>query len=232
MLPYHVAIIMDGNGRWAEKRMLPRTSGYRVGAERIKSIVKISIKNDIKILSLFAFSTENWQRPKNEVNYLMGHILTKALKKDIGEMHKLKVNLRIIGDRTRLNKKLQKAIYEAEQLTADNNGLKLIIALSYSGKWDIVQAFHTIYDLINIKKLKINEITEKEICKVMSLNDLPDPDLLIRTSGEKRISNFMLWQLAYTELYFTDVLWPDFREHDFEIALNDYAGRKRRFGRI
>jgi undecaprenyl diphosphate synthase len=230
-LPHHVAIIMDGNGRWAERQGLRRVSGHKVGAESVRAVIKACVEKKIDVLTLFAFSTENWDRPKAEVNYLMKQLFVKALESEIKNIHKNNIQFRVIGDIKSLPKKLQQEIYNAEKLTVTNTGLKLIIALSYSGRWDIVEAARELGAEIEAGKLTAQDITIEKFHGHTCLHDLPEPDLLIRTSGEQRISNFMLWQLAYTELYFTDVLWPDFREAEFIKALDDYSQRSRRFGK-
>lgn len=221
-IPKHVAIVMDGNGRWAELHHKSRSAGHKAGADAAQKIIKFAAENHIEILSLFAFSTENWQRPQQEINYLM-QLLLKGLQDATQKLHKNNIQLRFIGDLSRFSVKLRQQIEEAIKLTQNNTGLKLVIAINYGGRWDILQA--------------IKKITEKNTCaetftKYLATTDLPDPDLFIRTSGEKRISNFFLWQLAYTELYFTDILWPDFNEQHFKRALDDFAKRKRRFGTI
>ncbi len=231
MLLRHVAIIMDGNGRWAEKRGLPRIAGHKVGAESVRDAIKFCIKQGIEVLTLFAFSTENWERPQEEVSFLMGQLFVQALENEVAELHKHGVQFRVIGEVEKLDKKLQQKISDAERLTANNTGLKLVIALSYSGKWDITEAVRTLCHEVAVGKIKASDITIEMVNQKIALHDLPEPDLLIRTSGEQRLSNFMLWQLAYTELYFTDVLWPDFREEAFTDALNAYKNRNRRFGK-
>lgn len=230
-LPQHVAIVMDGNGRWAKKHLLPRIAGHKAGTESVRAAVKFCVKNGIKILTLFAFSTENWMRPSEEVNYLM-QLFVQSLDKELEELHQNNVRVYIKGDLTRLNELLRKKIQIAEDLTKNNEGLKLIIALSYSGRWDITEAMRKIADKIESNALSSLDISSDIINENLCFGEFPDPDLFIRTSGEKRISNFMLWQLAYTELYFADVLWPDFRDGDFLKALQDYAERKRRFGKV
>jgi undecaprenyl diphosphate synthase len=230
-LPEHVAIVMDGNGRWAKKRLLPRIAGHKAGTESVKTAIKFCIKQGIKVLTLFAFSTENWFRPDEEVKYLM-QLFLQSLEKEVDELHKNDIQLHIVGDLTRLNKTLIEKINIAENVTKNNKGLKLIIALSYSGRWDITEAMRKIAAKIESKMLSIADITDDIVNNNLCFGEFPDPDLFIRTSGEKRLSNFMLWQLAYTELYFTEVLWPDFKEEDFEKALHTYATRKRRFGKI
>lgn len=230
-LPRHIAIIMDGNGRWAKSRGLPRIAGHKVGIESVQVVIKTCLKNQIEVLTLFAFSTENWARPKDEVNYLIEKLFVKALENEVAELHRQGVKLQLIGEISRLGAKLQQKVYAAETLTANNNRLKLIIALSYSGRWDITEAVRRLCEKVESGLVKSSEITTKKVHEHILLHELPEPDLLIRTSGEQRLSNFMLWQLAYTELYFTKILWPDFREEALLVALNDYASRKRRFGK-
>jgi len=228
-LPRHIAIIMDGSGRWAKQRLLPRTAGHIQGIDSVREIVTLCVKKKIPILTLWAFSTENWRRPKSEVSFLFDLIL-KYLRKELQTLHENDICLKIIGDRSRLTLELQEAIHHAETLTQHNTGLKLNVALNYGGRWDIVQAIQTLSKDVLAGNLKVDELTEGRIQEYLSLSDCGDPDLLIRTSGEYRISNFLLWQFAYTELYFTDTLWPDFRERQFEDALKAFTKRQRRFG--
>jgi len=228
-LPRHIAIIMDGNGRWAKNRHLPRIAGHKAGLESAREIVESCIKKNIKVLTLFCFSTENWQRPPDEVGYLMDLFIT-ILKRDAKKLHEQNVQLRVIGDRTRINDKLLKQIQKVEALTINNTGLKLLLAVDYGGQWDITQAVKKIAERIRHHELLEADINADCIQRYLSFSDLPDPDLFIRTSGEVRISNFLLWQLAYTELYFTDVFWPDFNAKEFDKALTYFANRERRFG--
>lgn len=230
-IPRHVAIIMDGNGRWAERRGLPRVVGHKTGIESVQAVIRSCIEHKIEVVTLFAFSIENWERPQIEVNYLMEKIFANLLANEIQELHQNNIQLRVIGDIGCLADNLQVGISNAEQLTAKNTGLKLILALSYSGRWDIVAATRKIAQAVADKQLMPQDITVDKFNQYICLHDLPEPDLLIRTSGEQRISNFMLWQLAYTELYFTDTLWPDFREQEFVTALTAYSKRDRRFGK-
>jgi undecaprenyl diphosphate synthase len=227
--PKHIAIIMDGNGRWATKRHLPRVAGHRAGVEAVHRIVTCCIEKGIEVLSLFAFSSENWQRPTDEVSFLMDLFLT-ALEREATKLHKQNIQLRVIGDRARFDKKLQLQIKKVEELTAENTGLKLNVAANYGGRWDICDAFKSLAEEVASGLLSSGDITPELINQKLSLADLPAPDLFIRTGGEQRISNFFLWQLAYTELYFTDVLWPDFNAEAFEKALISFAHRERRFG--
>jgi undecaprenyl diphosphate synthase len=228
-LPQHVAIVMDGNGRWAESRGLPRVEGHRAGIESVKTVVEFCLQHEIRVLSLFAFSSENWSRPENEVDFLM-QLFIHALEKEIDELHEHKVQLRFTGDRTQLSPTLQLQMKAAEALTADNERLILNVAVNYSGKWDIVQAAKKIACQVYEGTLLLEDVDEKSFAPCLSPCDLPDPDLFIRTSGEQRISNFFLWQLAYTELYFAEVHWPDFTSQEFENALISFSQRERRYG--
>jgi undecaprenyl diphosphate synthase len=229
LLPRHIAIIMDGNGRWAKKRNSPRIAGHKAGLKAARQIVECAVKSKIEVLSLFVFSSENWRRPQDEVSYLM-HLFITILQRDAKKLHEQNVQLRVIGDHTRFDKKLQAQIKKVEQLTANNTGLKLLLCANYGGQWDITQAVQTIAMQVEKNQLAACEITAETIQQHLSFADLPDPDLFIRTSGEMRISNFMLWQLAYAELYFSDVYWPDFNEEEFNQALDFYQRRERRFG--
>ncbi len=229
-LPRHVAIIMDGNGRWAEKRRHPRISGHRAGVDAVKAVVEACGEKGIEVLTLFAFSSENWQRPEEEVGLLM-NLFMSALEQEVRKLHESGVRLRVIGERSAFNLKLQRRIAEAESLTAGNAGLKLFIAANYGGRWDIVQAARSVAAEVQAGRLRTQDISAQVLDRYMSLHGLPEPDLFIRTGGEQRISNFLLWDLAYTELYFTETLWPDFRRDAFEQALAAYAMRQRRFGR-
>jgi len=230
-LPQHIAIIMDGNGRWAKKRFMPRVAGHRAGVEAARKAVKYCAQKNIKVLSLFAFSSENWRRPSQEVGSLMELFLT-GLEREVKVLHENHIQLRFIGDRHRFSDKLRAKIDEVEQLTRQNKGMALIIAADYGGQWDICQAVQKLAADVEASRLQSSEITPEDIAKYLSFSDLPDPDLFIRTSGELRISNFMLWQLAYAELYFTETLWPDFDEKELDKALSHYARRERRFGDV
>jgi len=229
-LPEHIAIIMDGNGRWAKKRSMPRVAGHRAGVETVRNVVTVCGELNIKALTLFAFSSENWRRPQKEVGLLMELFMT-VLKSEAKKLHKNKVQLRVIGDLTAFSDKLQRRIAEAVELTKDNDGLVLNIAANYGGRWDMINAFKNIATEIQEGKVSIDQIDEETVNQYLSFADLPEPDLFIRTGGEKRISNFLLWHLAYTELYFTDVLWPDFSKEEFEKAVHSFSTRQRRFGR-
>lgn len=228
-LPQHIAIIMDGNGRWAKKRLLPRIAGHRAGLEAARQIVKICAKKHIKVLSLFAFSSENWRRSAQEVSYLMELFLT-SLDGEVNMLHENNIQLRFIGDRHRFHEKLRTKMYEVERLTANNQRMVLIIAVDYGGQWDICQAAQSLARDVERGKLNSQDITQAMLASRLSFADLPDPDLFIRTSGELRLSNFMLWQIAYAELYFTPHYWPDFNEAELEKALLHYTTRERRFG--
>lgn len=228
-LPRHIAVIMDGNGRWAKKRNLPRVSGHKAGVESVRQVVKCCVEKKIDVLTLFAFSSENWRRPEQEVSYLMQLFIT-ALQREAKKLSEQAIQLRIIGDRTQLDKKLQKQIAEVEAMTAANTGLILVIAVNYGGQADITEAVRRIALDVENGVLSSSDIKPEHIQQYLSCHDLPDPDLFIRTSGEQRISNFLLWQLSYSELYFTDVLWPDFNADEFEKALSFFTHRERRFG--
>ena len=229
VIPKHVAIIMDGNGRWAKKRFLQRVAGHKAGVETVKMVVENSARLGIKAVSLFAFSSENWQRPKDEVSTLMD-LFVSSLEKEVGQLHEKHIRLRFIGDRSRFSDKLRTRISEAEELTSNNDGMQLVIAANYGGKWDLTQAVQHLAEQVERGELVPADINEELIQQNISLSDLPEPDFFIRTSGEHRISNFMIWQLAYTELYFTDVLWPDFDRAAYIEALKSFADRERRFG--
>lgn len=227
--PAHVAIIMDGNGRWAKARGLPRIAGHRRGAEAVRRTIVAAAEFGISYLTLFGFSSENWKRPSAEVDDLMG-LLRVYLRGEIAELHQKGVRLRIIGDRTRLAPDIVTLIANAEALTHDNKGLNLMVALSYGGRDDIVQAARRIAAEAAAGQLKPEEVDAARFGDYLFTAGIPDPDLLIRTSGEKRISNFLLWQSAYTELVFVDTLWPDFGAGDLEKAVQEFHGRERRFG--
>jgi len=228
-LPRHVAIIMDGNGRWAKNRQLPRIAGHRAGVENVRTIVKVCAELGIEILTLFAFSSENWRRPPAEVRLLMD-LFVGALEQEAEKLNENGVCLRVIGDRGAFTKKLRSCIRKAEELTRNNDSLTLVIAANYGGRWDITQAVRRLAEQARSGKLEPQDITEESLARILSSGDLPEPDLFIRSGGEQRISNFLLWHLAYTELYFTSCLWPDFGEDEFKRALASYAQRQRRFG--
>lgn len=231
ILPKHIAIIMDGNGRWAKQKHLPRSAGHRSGLETAKKMIRSCAERGINALTLFAFSSENWQRPQGEVTELMGLFL-KALENDIHELNKNHIQLRIIGNYERLSEKLKDRITAAEQLTANNDGLKLVVAIDYGGRWDIVQATKRLCQAVKDGIIDAHTIDESLFSRYLMTHDLPDPDLFIRTSNELRISNFLLWQMAYTEFYFSDLLWPDFNVDELDKALHFFAHRERRFGGV
>ena len=228
-LPRHIAIIMDGNGRWARARGLPRIAGHRSGAEAARRTVAAAAEIGIRYLTLFGFSSENWKRPFSEVDDLMG-LLRHYLRGEIAELHGNGVRLRVIGDRRRFAPDIAAMIDNAERLTQGNPGINLTIALSYGGRAEITAAVGAIAAEVKAERLPLGAIDEGLIGRYLFTADLPDPDLLIRTSGEQRISNFLLWQCAYAELVFTGTLWPDFRRADLEQAIADYCGRERRYG--
>jgi len=224
VIPRHIAIVMDGNGRWAQKRKRPRLFGHHRGAEAVRTTVKTCGELHVGTLTLFAFSSENWKRPKDEVDGLMSLLMT-ALNREAKGLVKHRVRLKFIGDTQGFSEKLQDRIKQVEALTADGDGLLLQIAANYGGRWDIVEAARKL-----IERSGSATLSEAAISKELSTKDVPDPDLFIRTGGERRISNFLLWQLAYSELYFTDLLWPDFNEQALMDAISDFSGRQRRFG--
>jgi len=229
VLPSHVAIIMDGNGRWAKQRGLPRIAGHSAGVHSLREIVKSCTALGIGVLTVYAFSTENWKRPVAEVSRLMELFLT-SLRKEITELNKNNIRLRFIGDYKPFPEKLWDSIEEAQKMTRHNTGLQFVVAVNYGGRWDILNALTRLAEKISAGELEAGDINEQLLGSYMALSDLPPPDLFIRTGGERRISNFLLWQLAYTELYFTECLWPDFGPEQFNEALHWFAGRERRFG--
>ena len=228
-IPKHVAIIMDGNGRWAQKRGLPRVAGHKAGVETVRSVIQTCAEKGIEVLTLFAFSSENWRRPKKEVSLLMSLFLA-ALQREVKKLHKNGVQLRIVGDVSAFDNKIQEKIKKSEELTKNNKTLVLNIAANYGGQWDITCAVKSLAEQVESGTLIAEDITSDLISQNLTMSDLPEPDLFIRTGGEQRISNFLIWQLAYSELYFTDTLWPDFDRQAFEDALTSFAGRQRRFG--
>jgi len=229
-IPSHVAIIMDGNGRWAQQQGKARHFGHKAGVKSVRSTVENAAKAGVKVLTLFAFSSENWQRPQAEVSMLM-ELFMIALDKEVKRLVKNNVRLRIIGDTSAFPEKLQQRIVKSEEKTAASDGMLLQIAANYGGRWDITQSVKTISSKIKSGELEENDVSESLISQYLSFAQMPDVDLFIRTGGELRISNFILWQAAYAELYFCDVLWPDFDAKQFQLALDDYAGRQRRFGK-
>ncbi len=228
-LPRHIAIIMDGNGRWARRRNLPRPMGHREGVKAVRKIVEACRQRGVEALTLFAFSSENWRRPKTEVGLLMD-LFVRTLKKEVDQLHRNGVRMRFIGDRTAFEPKLVALMDSAELQTADNTDLTLTIAVNYGGRWDIAEAARRLASKAVNGELKVEDIDSERLNSETCMADLPEPDLFIRTGGEQRISNFLLWQLAYTELYFTDRLWPEFNAEALDDALASFAGRQRRFG--
>lgn len=226
-VPRHIAIIMDGNGRWARKRFMPRVAGHRRGVESVRTVIRACMERGVTHLTLFAFSSENWRRPADEVSFLM-KLFMRALQKEIDRLHENGIRFRVIGDLTRFDAALVDLIRDAESRTCENDRMVLTIAANYGGRWDVLQAMDRILAKYPDRR---SNFTEDELSGELAMNYGPEPDLFIRTGGEQRISNFMLWQLAYTELYFTDTLWPDFDERALEAALESYRLRERRFGR-
>jgi undecaprenyl diphosphate synthase len=230
-VPRHLAVIMDGNGRWARKRGLPRQAGHRAGIKPVRALVEACAERGVEVLTLFAFSSENWRRPEAEVSTLMG-LFVEALQREVAELHSNNVQLRFVGHIGSLQQVLQDSIASAQSLTANNDGLTLIIAVAYGGRWDLARAARRLAEEVVAGELDPAEINEAALAARRALAGLPDVDLLIRTGGERRVSNFLLWDIAYAELYFTDQLWPDFGAEDFDAALEFFAGRERRFGQV
>ncbi len=228
--PNHVAIIMDGNGRWAKQRKLPRTAGHIEGVKATQEVIKASGEAGVKYLTLFAFSSENWNRPKAEVSALMD-LFMRSLENEVQNLAENGVRLKFLGETDAFSKKLFRQIQKSEQLTAENEKLFLNIAVNYGGKWDILQAAKKLIEEVHDGKLSLSDIDDKTLEVKLATQDMPAPDLFIRTGGEQRISNFLLWQLAYTELYFSDILWPDFSTDELSKAFESYRLRQRRFGR-
>ena len=225
-VPRHIAIIMDGNGRWAKRRLMPRVAGHRKGVEALRGVIRSCAERGVTHLTVFAFSSENWRRPQEEVTLLM-ELFLRALENEVARLHENDIRFRVIGDLSGFSERIQNLIRDAEALTRNNARLIFTVAANYGGRWDIVQA---------VKKLMAAGVTQDEVSEAalaqhFSMADMPEPDLFIRTGGEQRISNFLLWQLAYTELYFTDALWPDFDAHALDKAIASYRTRERRFGR-
>ncbi len=229
-IPRHVAIIMDGNGRWAKKRFLPRTAGHKQGVGTTKRVIEACSQKGVEVLTLFAFSSENWKRPQTEVSTLM-ELFISALKREAKGMAQNNIRLQIIGEKSAFPEKLQEAIAETEAITENCTGMNLLIAANYGGRQDIVQATRSIASRVASGELAVEDISESVMSANVSTAELPDPDLFIRTGGEKRISNFLLWQLAYCELYFSDALWPAFSMSELDKAFEVYASRERRFGK-
>jgi undecaprenyl diphosphate synthase len=230
IVPGHIAVIMDGNGRWARQRGLPRVAGHRKGVDAVRDLVRQCLRVGVGSLTLFAFSSENWNRPKTEVSRLV-ELLISTLESEVRRIHENGMRLRVIGDVDRFGPRVRKLVSEAEALTAANQALNLTVAVNYGGRWDIIEACRGLCEDVRAGNITPDDIDEAALGGRMSTASLPEPDLFIRTGGEQRISNFLLWQLAYTELYFTNVLWPDFDAEAFREALQWYASRERRFGR-
>lgn len=226
-VPRHIAIIMDGNGRWARRRFMPRVAGHRKGVEAVRAVVRRCAERGVGYLTLFAFSSENWRRPAEEVNFLM-QLFVRALEDEVARLHENGIRLRVVGDLSRFEPRLVDLIREAETLTGGNAGLNLTIAANYGGRWDILQAVER---MLAAHPERRGPFTEQELEPHLSMAYAPEPDLFIRTGGEQRISNFLLWQLAYTELYFTESLWPEFDGKAIDAAIDSYGQRERRFGR-
>lgn len=225
-VPRHIAVIMDGNGRWATRRFLPRVAGHMKGVETVRSIVENCAERGVEFLTLFAFSSENWRRPPEEVSLLMKLFVT-ALEREVGKMHANGIRLKVVGDLSRFDDKLQKMIADAQRKTADNSRLTVTVCANYGGRWDVMQAIGKMV----AENPHATDFTEEQLAPHLAMAYAPEPDLFIRTGGEKRISNFLLWQLAYTELYFTDTYWPDFNAAALDEAIASYRQRERRFGR-
>jgi undecaprenyl diphosphate synthase len=230
-VPRHVAVIMDGNGRWASARALPRPAGHSMGVRSVKQIVENCARRGVEVLTLFAFSSENWKRPKEEVSMLMRRFL-EALDDEVDDLHKNGIRLRFVGSLDQLATALRERMQQAMLLTADNRRMTLVIAVAYGGRWDIAEAARAMAQRCLAGELRPEAIDERGLAAHLQLAGLPDPDLLIRTGGEQRISNFLLWNLAYTELYFCDTLWPDFGEAELDAAFDHFARRQRRFGLV
>ena len=225
-VPHHIAIIMDGNGRWAKRRLMPRVAGHRKGVEALRGVIRACAERGVSHLTVFAFSSENWRRPQEEVTLLM-ELFMRALENEVAKLHENGIRFRVIGELSGFSERIQALIRDAEALTRDNTRLTFTVAANYGGRWDIVQA---------VKKLMLSgvpagAVNETTLAEQLSIADMPEPDLFIRTGGEQRISNFLMWQLAYTELYFTDALWPDFDAAALDQAIASYRTRERRFGR-
>jgi undecaprenyl diphosphate synthase len=228
-VPRHIAVIMDGNGRWAAARALPRTAGHGMGVRSVKQIVENCAQRNVEVLTLFAFSSENWQRPREEVSMLMNRFL-EALDEEVDSLHRNGIRVRFIGNLSQLSTALRERMESAMRLTAGNSGMTLVIAVAYGGRWDIAMAARELARRCAAGELQSEAIDEAALGSQVALAGLPDPDLLIRTGGEQRISNFLLWNLAYTELYFCDTLWPDFGARELDAAIEHFSRRQRRFG--
>ncbi|MEQ1720198.1 MAG: isoprenyl transferase [Nitrosomonas sp.] len=229
-IPQHIAIIMDGNGRWARNRFMPRVAGHRQGVETVRGVIKACIERNVSYLTVFAFSSENWRRPSDEISFLI-QLFANALEQEVTKLHENGICFKVIGDLSKFDSGIVQAIQRGEQLTAQNTRLVFTVAANYGGRWDIMQAFRKMMIQSNELSLKSLNFEEENLSQYLALSYAPEPDLFIRTGGECRISNFLLWQLAYTELYFTDTLWPDFDERELDRAIQSYQKRERRFGR-
>lgn len=228
--PRHVAIIMDGNNRWARKRFMPGVAGHRAGVDAVRAVIEVCAEEGVEVLTLFAFSSENWSRPEDEVGALM-ELFLRALRREVRKLSENGIRLRLIGDRSRFSAELQRAMADAETLTADGQRMTLVVAANYGGKWDMAQAARELAIDAAAGRLDASAISEDDFQSRLSTAEWPLPDLCIRTGGERRISNFLLWQLAYAELYFSDLYWPDFKHEAMRGALADFASRQRRFGK-
>ena len=229
-VPRHVAMIMDGNGRWAKQRVLPRVAGHRRGVETVRAVIRASIERGVEYLTLFAFSSENWRRPAEEVSILM-ELFLRALEQEVAKLHENRIRFRVVGDLSRFSPRIRELVAAGEQLTANNTRLTLTIAANYGGRWDIAQAARRYYTARREALEPDAALDPDALAPYLAMAHAPEPDLFIRTGGEQRISNFLLWQLAYTELYFTDLLWPDFDARALDDAIASYRMRERRFGR-
>ena len=229
-VPQHIAIIMDGNGRWARRRHLPRAAGHKAGVEAVRATVRGCAERGVNVLTLFAFSSENWKRPKQEVGFLMDLFMT-MLEREVRKLHENNIKVQVIGELSAFSESLREKIAQAHELTKDNTGLVLNIAANYGGRWDIVNATKQLVADVQNQKLAISDINESMLSSYMQLDGLPEPDLFIRTGGEQRISNFLLWNLAYTELYFAEMSWPDFDDAALQQAIDSFQSRERRFGK-
>lgn len=230
-LPRHVAFIMDGNGRWAKKRFLPRIAGHKAGVQALKKVIRYSSKVGVKYVTVYAFSTENWSRPETEVKGIL-ELLVTAMNKEFDELIANDVKIKMLGTEENLPEKVKSAFNEAEEKTKNNKGLQFNIAFNYGSRKEMIHSVKEISKLIKSKTIEIEEIDELLFERFLYTKDIPDPDLVIRTSGEIRLSNFLLWQISYSELYFTDTYWPDFDEKAYQVALDEYSNRKRRFGSL
>ncbi|OLL27256.1 di-trans,poly-cis-decaprenylcistransferase [Burkholderia sp. SRS-W-2-2016] len=228
-VPRHIAIIMDGNGRWATQRKLPRVAGHRKGVEAVRAVVKACARRGVEYLTLFAFSSENWRRPSDEVSFLM-RLFVSALERETARLHKNDIRLRVVGDLSMFDARIQELVKHGEAKTAHNTRMTLTIAANYGGRWDILQAVHQLLAQTAVDRHPV-PVDEASFTQLLAMAYAPEPDLFIRTGGEQRVSNFLLWQLAYTELYFTDTFWPDFDDAALDAALASYRSRERRFGR-